>query len=394
MDRPLPLVSYAQNREDIVLARGFTPWNSTGTWIDVGAGHPRNDSVTYLFSQLGWTGINIEPLRSEFEMLQLERPRDFNFNCVVSEIDGVVPFFIAPESMRGCSTLDPAIAEQSSPEERFEKTTVDSRQIMAIVEEVGIKEIDFLKVDVEGAELAVLSTFDFARCRPRCVVVEATIPNTSVSSHKDWDEFLVDAEYDFVLFDGINRFYVHRSEDFLKAALAYPACVLDRYVTRHEFEFQATIRELINSSTNQGQHIRHIEESLAAQVTYINSLKDHLSKKTSELEILNRTRVQDQVTQIEGSGIELVTFGGEELGDPASHDEHLRCREELVELQTYIATQERRIQALEERNIDLFRIAEERLPGILRLERIERAPAFRIAIKARQIVRRIARWTR
>ena len=34
----------------------------SGFYVDVGAGHPTEDSVTRHFYDLGWRGINVEPI--------------------------------------------------------------------------------------------------------------------------------------------------------------------------------------------------------------------------------------------------------------------------------------------------------------------------------------------
>ena len=50
-----PFVSYAQNQEDVVLARALRPDDRAGFWVDVGAGDPVWDSVTAAFaSSYAW----------------------------------------------------------------------------------------------------------------------------------------------------------------------------------------------------------------------------------------------------------------------------------------------------------------------------------------------------
>jgi hypothetical protein len=60
------LVSYAQNREDILLRAFFDP-KEVGFYVDVGAYDPDDDSVTRLFYDRGWRGINIEPQPNRFK---------------------------------------------------------------------------------------------------------------------------------------------------------------------------------------------------------------------------------------------------------------------------------------------------------------------------------------
>ncbi|MBO9627365.1 MAG: hypothetical protein J7484_13455, partial [Microbacterium sp.] len=57
----MTFLSYAQNREDVLLHRVFRGIEN-GRYIDIGAGHPRLDSVTKSLYELGWSGINIEPI--------------------------------------------------------------------------------------------------------------------------------------------------------------------------------------------------------------------------------------------------------------------------------------------------------------------------------------------
>ena len=69
-------------------------------------------------------------------------------------------------------------------------------------------EIDFLKVDVEGAEADVLAGGDFKRFRPKVIVVEAVAPGSGEPAWQDWEPMLLAQGYRFALFDTLNRFYV------------------------------------------------------------------------------------------------------------------------------------------------------------------------------------------
>ncbi|OOB13428.1 methyltransferase, partial [Burkholderia cenocepacia] len=52
----MSITTYAQNFEDILLWRslGHIP---SGQYIDVGAHHPSQDSVSQLFYEHGWRGV-------------------------------------------------------------------------------------------------------------------------------------------------------------------------------------------------------------------------------------------------------------------------------------------------------------------------------------------------
>ena len=54
-------ISFAQNREDILLWRCFGRQRS-GFFLDVGAGSPIRDKVTNLFYEHGWSGLNFDTI--------------------------------------------------------------------------------------------------------------------------------------------------------------------------------------------------------------------------------------------------------------------------------------------------------------------------------------------
>ena len=91
----MPFISYSQNREDVVLHRVFSN-KPRGFYIDVGANDPMDASVTKGLYELGWQGINIEPVQSVFERLQADRPRDVNLNVGISNCSKTISFFECP----------------------------------------------------------------------------------------------------------------------------------------------------------------------------------------------------------------------------------------------------------------------------------------------------------
>ena len=65
--REIPRVSYAQNREDILLDRLFG--DHVGRYMDVGSCHPILDSNTCFFYERGWRGSTssrVSPRSSAF----------------------------------------------------------------------------------------------------------------------------------------------------------------------------------------------------------------------------------------------------------------------------------------------------------------------------------------
>lgn len=226
----VPFTSYAQNHEDVVLARALRPDDRTGTWIDVGAGDPIHDSVTAAFAERGWTGINIEPLIQEHERLVAARPRDVNLCLALGAAPGVAKLFEGPEQNRGSSTMRAELADAYKAQgQAFTSTEVRVSTLAQVVADHVTGPVDLLKVDVEGLEAEVLAGADWSSFSPRVVVVEATVPNSAIPSHEAWEPMLLEQGYQLALFDGLNRFYARADEPEVLAALAVPANVLDDY---------------------------------------------------------------------------------------------------------------------------------------------------------------------
>ena len=207
-------LSYAQNREDVRLARAFP--RGHGFYIDVGAADPVELSVTKSLSERGWHGVNIEPQQYYFDRLVADRPRDVNLKICLSDKPGNVTLYESP-SHRGFSTVDSTIAamwEAKGVSSR--RVTVSSLTLAEVCDRHATEPIDFLKIDVEGHERAVLLGGDFKRYRPVVLVIEATEQNETTPNHQHWEDVVLNADYRFAAFDGLNRFYV-RAED---AALA------------------------------------------------------------------------------------------------------------------------------------------------------------------------------
>jgi FkbM family methyltransferase len=219
------MISYAQNGEDVVLARAFAG-RSEGFYVDVGANDPTEDSVTRHFYDLGWRGINIEPQLSYYEALRKARPRDTTLNLGIAAKSGTLTMHYVPRAP-GMSTFSEQQAKllADAGYELEQGGQLEVRALDEVLAEHADQPIDFLKVDVEGLEDEVLGGVDWSRWRPRVIVVETS------PEEESWERRLLDAGYRRVLWDGINLFFVRDedSEEF-GPLLARPAVsVLDRY---------------------------------------------------------------------------------------------------------------------------------------------------------------------
>jgi FkbM family methyltransferase len=233
-------LSYSQNGEDVRLRRAFGGQRK-GFYIDVGANHPVDFSITKHFYDSGWSGINVEPAPAPFALVAADRERDINLNVGCSNAAGTMTLHTAHGNLSALSTFTALEADVHRKNgHKLEAVQATVQTLSAIcAQHARDKTIDFLSIDVEGHEREVLEGADFARFRPRVVVIESTRPNTTVSTHERWEHLLLDHGYEFVVFDGLNRYYVRREDSALGPLLALSPNVFDDfmpYTYRREIE--------------------------------------------------------------------------------------------------------------------------------------------------------------
>jgi FkbM family methyltransferase len=232
------VISYAQNAEDVVLARVLP--GDAGFYVDVGAASPDNSSVTRHFYEMGWHGINIEPRPDSAALLRERRPRDINVQVAVGAHDGVTSLYYVKEDP-DLSTIDAAdLAYLTQQGYTYTTEEVKVNSMNTILSVCGATSIDFLKIDAEGAEEAVLRGTDFRRWRPQIIVVEAVRPWSRERTDAGWRTILEANDYREGLFDGVNMFFAPSERPHLFANLV-PASPVDNYQTA---EVVALQREL------------------------------------------------------------------------------------------------------------------------------------------------------
>jgi FkbM family methyltransferase len=213
-------MSYAQFYEDMHLLRCFEG-QSTGFYIDIGAGHPVHSNVSFLYYLRGWRGITAEPNAWLSELSAAIRPRDHRVQSLVGAAPGQATYYLV-EGFHGLSTTVPDLAKAAQREygKSSETHTVAVTTLRALCEQHAPRQIDFLKIDVEGAEQAVLEGNDWTRFRPKVVMAEALVPITLAPAWEAWEPILTGNGYRFAFFDNLNRYYVAEEHRDLAARLA------------------------------------------------------------------------------------------------------------------------------------------------------------------------------
>jgi FkbM family methyltransferase len=223
-----PMVSYAQNFEDVMLRRALQDIES-GFYVDIGAADPDLDSVTRWFYSNGWRGINVEPDPRYFARLEELRSEDVNLQCAVGGASGNIIFNVTHAG--GLSTgSGRRLAEIVNIEHSITRPiVVPVITLDQLFTQTCGKEVDFLKIDAEGMEDDILNGASFVHYRPKIVVVESTLANSQKPAHQRWEPMLLHKGYRFAWFDGLNRFYVRSEDEWRLSFFKVPPCYFDNF---------------------------------------------------------------------------------------------------------------------------------------------------------------------
>jgi FkbM family methyltransferase len=168
-------ITYAQEAEDIFLMRRFGQ-QRTGFFVDIGAHHPFRFSNTFAFYKRGWRGINVDADPLSIQAFEQHRPDDINLNLAVGEAAEGLTFYRFNEP--AFNTFSSILAAQRAqlPAYRIIEEVRIPMQPLAPILDTHVPpntQIDFMTIDVEGWDLAVLKTNDWEKFRPRYLIVES-----------------------------------------------------------------------------------------------------------------------------------------------------------------------------------------------------------------------------
>ncbi len=342
----MTFISYAQNYEDVMLHRALKDVDR-GFYIDVGANDPIIDSVTKAFYDVGWRGINIEPVNEWYEKLQQDRPDDINLKLAVGARKGEINFYEVVGT--GLSTMDESIAKRHAQEHGFEikRYKIPVVRLTTICEQYPHSDIHFLKIDVEGAELSVLQGFDLKKIRPWIILVESTLPNSQIENHEEWEHSVADRGYHYVYFDGLNRYYVADEHGELDNAFMVPPNYFDFFkrasedwlerhaqwlksewdATKTSFnQMEETVERVESNLQETKQQRQQLEKQVQALLAEVGQNHERLhEKETKQQELLlsmveKETRLQEAATTLADNKQEIDKLQAS-LADSKAHQQ-------------------------------------------------------------------------
>jgi FkbM family methyltransferase len=171
-------ISYSQSGEDMIARFIFDHLKiARPSYLDIGAHHPSYLNNTFSFYEAGARGVNVEPDPSLFERFGHERAEDRNLNIGIGDAEGTLEFFVMSARTLNTFSAEEAHAIAKAGRAKIEKTLqLPVRHVnQVLAEQFAGAAPDFLSLDVEGLDLAILQAWDFRRWRPRVVCVETII---------------------------------------------------------------------------------------------------------------------------------------------------------------------------------------------------------------------------
>jgi FkbM family methyltransferase len=170
---------HSQYGQDLLVDVAVFGRKRGGTFVDIGAHDGRFVSNSlFLETHRDWTGVCVEPNPRPFRELQRRR-RAHALNAAIADRAETMQFVQVEGYGEPFSGLDPGeermrriaetIAEHGGSHQMIE---VEALPFSALVDRYALEEVDYLSIDTEGGELAILEAIDFDRVPIRVVGIE------------------------------------------------------------------------------------------------------------------------------------------------------------------------------------------------------------------------------
>ena len=181
---------YSQDNQDKYLEENIFKGYKNGTFVDVGAhdGLTINNTL-YFEKNNNWSGINIEPIKKVYDNLVLNRPNSININCAVYNKDGETDFLCNKGYTEMLSGIKDSfdrrhfvrlLSENNIMGSITELIKVKTLKLETILDMYNILHINYLSIDVEGAEFEVIKSINFNKVFIDVIGFENNYEDTSI----------------------------------------------------------------------------------------------------------------------------------------------------------------------------------------------------------------------
>lgn len=209
----IPRTSYSQAGEDVIVDFLFQQIGIQPTYLELGTNHPRIGNNTYIFYRRGCSGVLVEANPSLVPSIRKLRRRDVVLNVGVSSgEEAVMKYYVFSDP--SINTFDATVArerEQSSTVKLLSVMYIQLMSINGIIGKYFTSTPDFLSIDIEGLDLAVLQSLDIEKHPIPVICAETCLYSETLVREKDRsiEKYLASKGY-FVFADTyINTIFVN-----------------------------------------------------------------------------------------------------------------------------------------------------------------------------------------
>ena len=190
-------------------------------FVDVGAhdGISINNTL-YFEKNNNWTGINIEPLKNVFDKLVINRPNNINLNCAICNFNGTTNFLCNTGYTEMLSGIQSAFDNRHLKRILYENNMygsstkiihVNTKKLETIFDDYNVKHINYLSIDVEGAEFEVIKSINFNNVFIDVIEFENNYDNVSIPIIK----YLEDKNF-IIIHKSLDIFMINKNSVFYK----------------------------------------------------------------------------------------------------------------------------------------------------------------------------------
>lgn len=181
---------FSQYQQDKFLYENFFKEVSNGFFVDIGASEPDIQNNTFFFEKIGWNGILVEPRPFIAEKLKKVR-KNTVVNAAIHSTPNKLKFLSCSGYIEGLSGLICEMTQQHLSRifselimhgDSVSVINVKTITFDSLMEEYGkgIEQIDYLSIDTEGAEAAILKSINFSKYLIKNISIENNYKNEEI----------------------------------------------------------------------------------------------------------------------------------------------------------------------------------------------------------------------
>ena len=211
------LKSYSQAGEDKVIDFIFFYFTNVDRsqirYLDIGANYPIDGNNTYFYYLRNGEGVLVEPNKDLCLLAEEKRPRDIVLNAGVKfNSDDSAQYYAFDEC--GLNTFDSSRVEAitSKGHKLIDQYKVQLISVNEVLKQYFPEGIDYVSIDAEGVDIAILKSIDFKQYRPKLFCVEANKNVLDRKAKSEVIEFLESKDYVLLADTSINYIFLAKEE--------------------------------------------------------------------------------------------------------------------------------------------------------------------------------------